>query len=214
MGRYSKEESNRKREKFARVMSENPDSSLTDAAALVDVDRHTLSRWARELGIEVTQSYRKPKKLSAEEEQAIISLYLDEVPVREIQETKCVTSYLLFETLKRYKIPTRGMGSGSKNHNWKGGRHVNPDGYVEMWVSDDHPFATMKKSDGYVLEHRWVMANHIGRPLRKDETIHHIDGDPGNNKVENLQLRVQNHGPGVSLGCLDCGSFNIGANEV
>lgn len=35
---------------------------------------------------------------------------------------------------------------------------------------------------------RAVMEHHLRRPLVKDETIHHIDGDEFNNSVENLML--------------------------
>lgn len=40
----------------------------------------------------------------------------------------------------------------------------------------------------YQLEHRKVMADHIGRALTKTEVVHHIDEDKLNNKIENLWL--------------------------
>jgi hypothetical protein len=39
-----------------------------------------------------------------------------------------------------------------------------------------------------VLEHRVVMAEHIGRPLTRDENVHHLDGDRTNNRLDNLEL--------------------------
>jgi uncharacterized protein (DUF1330 family) len=47
----------------------------------------------------------------------------------------------------------------------------------------DHPFAT---STGYVLEHRAVMENYLGRFLNWDEIVKHLDGNTHNNKIENL----------------------------
>lgn len=43
-------------------------------------------------------------------------------------------------------------------------------------------------SRGYILEHRLVMSEFLGRPLNEDEHIHHIDGDKLNNSLENLQV--------------------------
>lgn len=39
-----------------------------------------------------------------------------------------------------------------------------------------------------ILEHRLVMEKFLGRPLRPEEEIHHIDGNRENNKIENLIL--------------------------
>lgn len=36
--------------------------------------------------------------------------------------------------------------------------------------------------------YRYVMEQHIGRPLRTDEHVHHINDDPTDDRLENLQL--------------------------
>ena len=78
-----------------------------------------------------------------------------------------------------------------------------PDGYVLLYNPD-----RSKRASGQVLEHRIVMEDHLGRELTSNETVHHINGDPADNRIENLQLRQGKHGKGVVLVCGDCGSSN------
>lgn len=71
-------------------------------------------------------------------------------------------------------------------------RYRTREGYVTIY-RPDHPNA---QADGQVLEHRYVMAERLGRALLPDETVHHRNGVRDDNRVENLQLRVGMHGSG------------------
>ena len=69
-----------------------------------------------------------------------------------------------------------------KHWNWKGGRSSTGNGYYEI-LRPNHPNANKR---GHVLEHRLVMEKTLGRYLTKSEKVHHINGDPSDNRPENL----------------------------
>jgi len=69
------------------------------------------------------------------------------------------------------------------NPHWKGGITRTQKGYLQILVPG-HPNGVKN----YILLHRFVMENFIGRYLLPEEVVHHIDGDKNNNDIENLML--------------------------
>lgn len=71
-------------------------------------------------------------------------------------------------------------------------KHVKRHGYI--WVSV--PMLSRNGGPKAVLEHRYVMSQHLGRELLPEETVHHINGVRSDNRLENLELFNSRHGPG------------------
>ncbi len=81
-------------------------------------------------------------------------------------------------------------------------------------VVKEHPMAT---KHGYVLHHRIVMENFLGRMLTRKEIVHHLNENKKDNRVENLQVmsvasHMKIHAKGraiVSLVCPQCKNIFI-----
>ncbi len=116
--------------------------------------------------------------------------------------------------LRSVGVVSKNKASGENHGSWKGGISVTQGGYLQVLVPIDHPMASMRTSIGYVLQHRLVMAEKMGRPLGRYETVHHINGIITDNRIENLQLRQGKHGKGVVMKCACCGSTDIVTTKI
>lgn len=57
------------------------------------------------------------------------------------------------------------------------------------------PYKQIRVDNKTVQEHRIIMENHLGRKLKSTELVHHIDGNPKNNNIKNLQvMNWKDHG--------------------
>lgn len=98
------------------------------------------------------------------------------------------------QTLRNYVMPNELRAKigqahrGSKSPNWKGGRTTNERGYILVRLYPDNFFYSMATKQGYVLEHRLIMAKYLGRCLHPWEVVHHRNHIHTDNRIENLQL--------------------------
>jgi len=92
---------------------------------------------------------------------------------------------------------------GKRSYAWKGGRIKDRFGYVLLWMPD-HPNAKAGRGKAYVYEHRFVMSEHLGRPIEKWEFIHHRNGIKDDNRLENLEILTKKNHRGKVL-CPHCG---------
>jgi Mor family transcriptional regulator len=148
------------------------------------------------------------RRFDSRTEIRIVKLYQHGKSLEELGiDFKC-NNRTIRNVLLRNNCEVRKQGAPCK------GRLTAIAGYIYIGLPPTDKFFCMLNSSGYVAEHRYVMAKHLNRPLEKHETIHHIDGERANNRIENLQLRSGKHGKGVVHVCRKCGSKDIKTIEL
>ncbi len=93
-------------------------------------------------------------------------------------------SQLMKETARVCAGCSKGEHAGA----WKGGTWMTIYGYRMVKAFENEQGQT---KNGYILEHRRVMQQHLGRALFKHENIHHKNGVRDDNRLENLELWVK-----------------------
>lgn len=93
---------------------------------------------------------------------------------------RCGKPYRACHSKQKYCSPQCSAAAhfGPANASYKGHPPIiQSGGYRLIWVSGQ-----------YLLEHRHVMEQHLGRPLARNEHVHHRDGKKTNNSIANLEI--------------------------
>lgn len=119
------------------------------------------------------------------------------------------------ETRRKQSERAKARFQNPENHpNWKGGKRINHNGYVEI-LQPDHPRA---RGNGYVFEHILVAEKKLGRPINLNEDVHHINRIKTDNSPENITVLLKSEHPkehkqkptGIYKTCPICGrSFYV-----
>lgn len=72
---------------------------------------------------------------------------------------------------------------GEKNLQWKNGRSKHTSGYL-LVRKPEHP----RSQSGYIFEHILIAEKKIGRFIKQNESVHHINGIRTDNRLENLSI--------------------------
>lgn len=116
---------------------------------------------------------------------------------------------------KELKLYQKGHGQkgrmGRMSNGYKNG--ISYSGNYKLLYRPHHKYAL---SNGYILEHRYIMELQLGRYLTKKEVVHHRDENPKNNVLSNLELldgqgnHMSIHNPKLDMSgrwCSKCSSI-------
>lgn len=74
-------------------------------------------------------------------------------------------------------------------------------------LAEPRRYKTIRINGKQVREHRYLMEQHLGRKLDRNEQVHHINGDWRDNRIENLQVLTNSEHQKLELSLYSDPSF-------
>ena len=149
-------------EEIAYIRSHYGKQSNADIAAAIGRTKRSVESAGKRFGLR-----RKIKRWTTEETDIILERWHERVPMAVVAEElgRCIA-----EVSRKAKL----LGIRSWHHD------SGYDSKGRFYIGHLH--------GKRVYEHRYLMEKKLGRPLKTDEIVHHIDGDRKNNNITNLYL--------------------------
>lgn len=166
--------------------------------SLIQGERLPLSDAARRLGVTYDAlahfcsrhriHSRKPPPPTIDLDRLRALIEVEKRTQKEAAELLACSRSAIDRWCRRLGLATQRTGprAGKRHPNWKHGVRIRK-GYRYLYVPSHNG-----RRGAYVAEHRLVMAAAIGRPLLRSEVVHHLNGDPMDNRPENLWVFPSN----------------------
>ena len=84
---------------------------------------------------------------------------------------------------------SRRKNISQAHHRPIGSLRLSRHGYIEIKVSLEYSRPLQKKN--WTRRSRYIMEQHLGRPFKKNEVVHHINGNKTDDRIENLSLHLR-----------------------
>ena len=191
------------KEDLIRLYVNDEQASMQDVANVLGCNRSTVFKAMKRYGLPSKSSGPIAKQPAPElDDRTWLARELETKTMRQIAQELGTTSGRVSDRAYRYGIQSPSADKsravraalkkryphgrvGKEASKWKGGRRIN-NGYIFVYAPD-HPSASNKA----VAEHRLVMEKGIGRYLKPNEVVHHLDGNRQNNDLSNLVLKTR-----------------------